>query len=160
MIDVATYILARGYTDAAISRSGGDAPELVITDSSGVISEEGLSILKDKKSSLVLLDGKIYRLARIEDSNYKYICTYTNSSASVPNMIELDVNIETGNFNTKQLTIEGQSVEYLEIRLNEHIENNSVHITDTERNFWNNKVSAEAVLSENEQDYKLKLKKN
>lgn len=136
MIDVTTYILSRHYADVAIKISEKESnPELVVTNISGEFSPEGLSILKDKKNALIILENKLFRLTRIEGDVYKYICTYTNGSANSPSMLELDVDINTGYFNTRQLTIEGSSVEYLEERLNAHINNKIVHTNSKERNF-------------------------
>ena len=161
MLDVTTYLLSRRYADVAVKIAEKESnPELVVTDISGEFSPEGLSIIKDKKNALIILENRLFRLTRIEDKNYKYLCTATTGDSTIPSMIELDVNTETGYFSTRQLTIEGSSVEYLEERLNAHINDKTVHITNKERNFWNNKVSAEAIISDYEHDYRLNLKKD
>jgi hypothetical protein len=55
MIDVTTYILARGYTNAAIAESGcGKPAEVEITDVSGIIPADKLDQLTNKGAILVL----------------------------------------------------------------------------------------------------------
>ena len=158
MIDITTYILAKGYTNAAIASSGGGKPtEVDITDVSGTIPAEQLDQLTNK-GAIIVLEDKVYRLSRIESNNYKYISSVTNGAGQTINMTELDIDKETGEFFTKQIVFNSGSVEYLEERLNSHISDNTVHITATERNYWNNKVSDEAETISGEQDYKLKLK--
>ena len=134
MLDITTYILARGYTDGAIAASGGGKPaEVVITDVSGTIPAEELDELKNK-GALIVLEDKIYRLSRIENNTYKYICSITNGSGQTIVMTELNIDEATGDFFTKQLVFNSGSVEYLEERLDNHIADNIAHITDAERN--------------------------
>ena len=159
-IDMTTYMLARGYVDGKIASSDGKQQDVEITIEAitGQIPAEDLEKLFATNNSVVILDGKYYRLARIEGDNYKYINSTTNSAGQTCNMTELDINKNTGEFETKQIVFQGSSVQYLEDELQAHINDNSVHITATERNYWNNKVSAEAESISGEQDYKLKLK--
>lgn len=157
MFDVVTYALARNYTNAAISQSEG-GKEIDVETISGTIPKKELDELLKSAGNVVKCDGKYYRLARIEGDNYKYINSTTDGSGQVINMTELDIDSKTGDFYTKQIIIEGSSVEWLEQLVRHHIEDNTVHITATERNYWNNKVSAEAEAISGEQDYKLKLK--
>ena len=156
MLDITTYILARGYTDAAIAESGGGKPtEVIITDVSGTIPAEALEQLNNK-GTIIGLENKVYRLSRIENDNYKYICSITNGAGQTLSMTELNVDINTGEFFTKQIVFNSGSVEYLEERLNNHIADNVAHITSSERDNWNNKVSAE-VDHLADQDYRLRL---
>ena len=135
MIDITTYILAKGYTNAAIASSGGGKPtEVDITDVSGTIPAEQLDQLTNK-GAIIVLEDKVYRLSRIESNNYKYISSVTNGAGQTINMTELDIDKETGEFFTKQIVFNSGSVEYLEERLNSHISDNTVHITATERNY-------------------------
>ena len=159
MIDITTWALARAYTNAAIASIPGGGAEVDIVDQSGTLSPEGLEKLKETKESVVVLDDMVYRLARIEGNNYKYLCTYTTGPGTIPSMKELDINIETGDYFTKQLVIEGSSVEYLEERLNNHIADTNVHISSSERNFWNNKVTVEALHIADE-NYNILFKKD
>ena len=159
-IDMTTYILARGYTDGKINQSGGGSKEIEIETVSGQIPQEELDILLKSSSSLIKLDGKLYRLARIEGITYKYLNSSTDGSGQVINMTELDINKETGDFYTKQIIIEGSSVEWLERLVREHIEDNNIHVSSADRAYWNNKVSAEAVaIPQSEYNYRLHLKK-
>ena len=134
MLDITTFILARGYTDGAIAASGGGKPtEVVITDVSGTIPAKELEELTNK-GALIVLDNKIYRLSRIENNNYKYICSITNGNGQTIVMTELNIDSTTGDFFTKQLVFNSGSVEYLEERLDSHMADNIAHITDAERN--------------------------
>ena len=134
MIDITTYILARGYTNQAIAESGGGKPaEVIITDVSGTIPAEALEQLTNK-GALIVLENKVYRLARLEGNDYKYINSTTNGAGQTINMTELNVDKTTGEFFTKQIVFNSGSVEYLEERLNGHIADNNAHITKTERN--------------------------
>jgi len=137
-IDVTTYILARGYTDGKIATSEGGKPKDVVInleDVEGQIPEEDLQKMLETNSPLIILDGKYYRLARIEGNSLKYINSTTTGAGQSCNMTELDINKETGEFSTKQILFAGSSVQYLEDALNAHINDNNVHITNTERNY-------------------------
>ena len=135
MFDVTTYILARSYTNTAIAESGGGSKEIEIETTTGQLPAETLAELIDKDSAVVKLDGKIYRLARIENNDYKYLNSTTNGEGQTINMTELNIDKITGDFYTKQIIIEGSSVQWLEDELLAHINNNNVHITATERNY-------------------------
>ena len=75
-------------------------------------------------------------------------------------MTELDIDKETGDFFIKQIIIEGSSVEWLEQLVREHIEDNNIHVSENDRAYWNNKVSAEVTeIPQSEYNYKLHLKK-
>ena len=138
MVDVTTYILARGYTNGAIAQHGDDGTtvkEIEVETISGQLPAEDLEALLKSSAAVVKLEGRIYRLARIEGNNYKYLNSATNGSGQVINMIELDIDKTTGEFSTKQILIEGSAVGELEDLLRAHIEDNNVHITATERNY-------------------------
>ena len=133
MIDITTYILAKGYTDAAIAESGGGEPtEVDIETTSGTIPAEALEQLTNK-GAIIALENKIYRLSRIEGDTYKYICSVTNGSGQTINMTELNIDKNTGDFFTKIIVFNSGSVEYLEERLNNHIADSVAHITSSER---------------------------
>jgi len=160
-IDMTTYILARGYADGKIASSEGGKPKDVvidIEDVSGQIPEEDLEKLFATNNSVVYLDGKFYRLARIEGDNYKYINSTTTGAGQSCNMTELNINKNTGEFTTKQILFQGSSVQYLEDELQNHITDTSAHVSSSDRTKWNNKVSAEVeVLPDG--TYNLKLTK-
>ena len=135
MFDVVTYALSRGYTNAAISQAGGGTKEIEVEAISGIIPKDKLDELLKSPGNVIKCDDKYYRLARIEGNNLKYISSYTNGAGQIINMTELDINKDTGEFNSKPIIFEGSSVEYLEERLNSHISDSTVHITATERNY-------------------------
>ncbi len=134
MIDITTYILAREATKAIIDEEGGIGSKVVnVESSSGHLDQDTLDILKKSPSNLIVVDKKIYRLSRIEGNNYKYINSLTDSTSQFVKMSELDVNQETGDFSTKVLTIEGQSVEQLRLEFEAHRDNNVIHVTSADR---------------------------
>ena len=136
MLDVLTYVLARNYTNAVInSGAGNSGKEIEIEEVSGQLPEAQLQELIKSPNTIIKLDGKYYRLARLEGDNYKYISSFTNGSGQIINMVELDINKTTGEFSTKPIIFEGSSVAYLEEMLQDHINDNNVHITNTERNY-------------------------
>jgi hypothetical protein len=135
MLDVLTYALVRGYTNAAINQAGSGTKEIEVEIISGSIPKEKLDELLKSTSNVIKCDDKYYRLARIEGNNLKYISSYTNGSGQIINMVELDIDKTTGDFSTKQIIFEGSSVAYLEEQLQDHINDNTVHITATERNY-------------------------
>ena len=135
-IDMTTYILARGYTDGKIASSEGGKPKDVtinLEDVTGQIPEEDLEKLFETNNSVIILEGKYYRLARIEGDSYKYINSTTTGAGQSCNMTELDINKETGEFSTKQILFAGSSVQYLEDALNTHIENTTMHVSAADR---------------------------
>lgn len=137
-IDVTTYMLARGYADGKIAslQPGSTEPTTItVEDIVGQIPSDELEKLLNSNSSIIILDGKYYRLARIEGNNLKYLNSTTNGEGQVANMSELNINKITGEFSTKQLVFASASVQYLEDALNEHKNDNNVHITATERNY-------------------------
>ena len=152
MIDITTFILAKSYTNAAIAEAGGGAPvEVDISSVSGVIPAEELEQLENK-GAIISLENKVYRLSRIENDTYKYICAITNGIGQTINMTELNVDKNTGEFFTKQIVFNSGSVEYLEERLDNHVADSTAHITSSEHE----KVSAE-VDHLSDQDYRLRL---
>jgi len=135
MLDVISYALARGYTNAAISQAGSGSKEIEVEEISGAVPKDKLDELLKSNRNIIVCNGRYYCLARIEGNNYKYINSTTNGAGQVINMTELDIDKNTGDFFTKQIVFEGSSVQYLEDALNAHINDNNVHITATERNY-------------------------
>ena len=132
MFDVITYALARGYTNAAISQAGG-SKEIEVETISGTIPKDKLDELLKSDGNVIKCDNKIYRLSRIEGNNYKFMNSTTDGSGQVVNMTEFDLDRETGDFYTKQIIIEGSSVEWLERLVREHIEDNNIHVSSADR---------------------------
>ena len=133
MLDIATYVLARGYTAAALANGAASGKEVEVDDVSGQLPESTLTELTKSTSAVIKLEGRYYRLTRIEGDNLKYINSTTNGSGQIINMTELDINKETGEFSTKQIIFEGSSVQYLEDALNTHIENTTMHVSAADR---------------------------
>ena len=137
MIDITTYILARGYTAGAIaqfSESGAaKMKEVEIADVSGQIPEAELNSLLSSSGSIIKLEGKYYRLARIEGDNYKYINSTTTGAGQTCNMTELTVDKNTGDFTTKQILFASASVQYVEDELQAHVMDSSAHVSTSDR---------------------------
>lgn len=156
MFDITTYIWAT-KTASVIAEKASGGKTIKVETSTGQLDEDALNVLKESNASMVILNGKVYRLSRIEGITYKYINSKTDGTDEVVTMTELDINIQTGEFSTKILVIENQSVEDLERRLNAHIHDTSAHLTEEERAYWNTKVSADATQVGLSTDYDLNL---
>ena len=158
MFDITTFLLTKDYTTAIVSKQAGKTVD--IESASGELDEDALKSLLESVQSTVVLENKVYRLSRIEGDTYKYINTKTDGAKQTIDMTELDINKITGKFTTKQLVIEGSSVAELWEIVDNHINDSSVHISDTDRAAWNNKVSADATQIGTSKDYNLKLSKD
>jgi len=161
MLDITTYILARRSASIIAQQAVEEIePEVIIEESSGTLPPDVLAKIVGANAAYIKLENKIYRLSRIETNNYKFINSYTDGSGQVVSMIELDIDKTSGEFTTKPLIIQGSSVADLERRLEEHINDNNIHVSENDRAYWNNKVSAEVIeIAQGEYDYKLHLKK-
>lgn len=84
---------------------------------------------------MIVAVGRVYRLSRVEQNSYKYINTRTDGASDLVKMTELDLNITTGEFTIRDISVEGQSVEELEEKVDNHIADTTVHITQEEREF-------------------------
>lgn len=158
MFDITTYILST-KTAAAIAGKAAGGKTVDVQTSSGQLDEDALNTLKESKSNIIILQDKVYRLSRIEGADYKYINSLTDGSSQIVKMTELNINIDTGEFETKILIIEGQAVEELIERLEHHESNFNIHVSEEDRNNWNNKVTAEAVQIDLSTNYMLNLSK-
>lgn len=156
MFDLTTYIWAT-KTAVGIAEKAGGAKAVDISTTTGQLDEEALQTLKDSKANIIVLQQKVYRLSRIEGNDYKYINSLTEGASEYVSMTELNININTGEFYTKVLTIEGQSIEELERRFNAHVNNMGLHVSEEDRENWNNKVTAET-LQISTDDFGLNLK--
>lgn len=106
-----------------------------ISATSGVFTEEELTLLKNNPLKKILYNDHLYALVVKRNGVYRY--TSVNSD---PNIIPyIDVTLETAvwscgtNMNTT---------------LTDHINDTTCHITEEERNFWNNKLNCNAVSEE------------
>ena len=111
-----------------------------LTSTGGILPVEVLGLLNN--ANRLTYNNVIYYLSVKDNNTYKY---FSKTNSSVLN--EIDVNVETGEY---------QIVNSIDIILKEHIENNSIHVTQEEKNNWNNKVSTE-VTEIASSDYKLIL---
>lgn len=140
MFDVTTFILSREFTTAVVNKQAGKTVE--IESSSGHIDEDSLKSLLESNESRITLDGKVFRLSRIEGNYLKYINTFTEGDDTSVSMTELSLNKESGDFTSKDIVIGGGDVEELRQEFNEHKNNNSIHVSTNDRTGWNSKVSA------------------
>lgn len=113
---------------------------ITLTALSGTLSEEVLLLLNNVNR--LVYNNKIYYVS-VRDGNIKKYSSKDPSSL----LNEIDVNMQTGEY---------QIINSIDIILKEHIENNSIHVTQQEKDNWNNKVSAEATEIASS-DYKLIL---
>jgi hypothetical protein len=70
-------------------------------------------------------------------------------------MTELDINKETGEFSTRVLITDQSEVGELRREFESHRDDEVRHITAEEREYWNNKVTAE--VTKDGPNYKLNL---
>lgn len=152
-MDITTFLLSKSFTTAIVNKRAGK--EIMLADYSGQLDEDALNSLKESISSSINLDGKIYRLASMTSTEFRYINTMTEGATTVVSMTELDINKTTGEFFTKILIVDQTPVAELKAELEAHIADMTMHITDDERNYWNNKVTAE--VEPDGPDYKLNL---
>lgn len=121
MFDVTTFILCTKNTEALINKATGGQP-VEIETTTGQLDEDALNKLKESKSALVVLNQKVYRLSRIEETTYKYINLSTSGTSQTLEATELDINTETGHFETKVLIL--SEVVYNSTTENNNPENN------------------------------------
>lgn len=152
-MDITTFLLAKDFTTAVVNKQAGK--EVMLAEYSGKLDEDALNSLKESIASAINLDGKIYRLASITSTEYRYINTMTEGATTVVSMTELDINKKTGEFTTKILIVDQTPVGELKAELENHIADMTMHITAEERDYWNNKVTAE--VEQDGPDYKLHL---
>ena len=100
-----------------------------INGMSGTLSETELEWLKTSKVAMLQFGPAVYKLAVIQGKIYKYC---TTSPAAIYNEIQVDT--DTGNYSVTQ---------QIPYALQQHINNMEVHITQQERENWNNKVTTE-----------------
>ena len=99
-----------------------------VLDTEGTFIEEVLDLLKNNDVNKLIYGDSIYSLS-VKDGNYKKY--YTKNPNAIYN--EIFVNIETGYYKLSSK---------IDIRLEAHINNSTAHITEQERQYWNNKVTA------------------
>lgn len=97
-----------------------------------ITNEVVLNSLRDSKVNKVTFGNKVYTFS-VRNGNFKQYFCVTNSSPNFPvepsfNMLEL--NTQTGEFRIYDSGFDA------------HIKNNTIHISEHDRNFWDNKVTA------------------
>ena len=111
----------------------------------GVLDREMLNLLIKNQVNRIVFGNTIYYLSIVEGTTIrKYFSKIQTSEFN-----EVAVNIETGEYEVKSK---------MDPVIKAHIENREIHITEEERLFWNNKVTATA--QENSNDYTLLLSKD
>lgn len=97
----------------------------------GDLSESDFIKIKDNNLNRIVYNNIVYYYA-ITVNNTKRYFSIVEQQGGNTNYNEIDVDLETGHY-----TVEIAMNKYLE----DHINNRIVHITQAERNFWNNKVT-------------------
>lgn len=124
-----------------------DKIEFIILNSlEGYIPHDDLRLLLTNKINRLVYQDTIYYLATIDNNTRKY---FSRKASSVYN--EIDVTITTGAF---------KIISTIDPIVKEHIEDNTIHITETERIFWNDKISVDVEENPSDTDYTLVLKKD
>lgn len=123
-----------------------DAIQFVNIDSeSGTLPESQLKLLKDNNTNRLTYDNVIYYMSLGDGNVKKYF-----SRASNVELNEIDLNITTGNYVV---------ISSIDAALQKHINNKVIHVSQLDRDRWDNKVSAEAELIKDD-NYLLKLSTN
>ena len=91
----------------------------------GILDEESLNALKDSLCNAIIYNGTLYKLSIKDGRMRKY---FSNLNTSEDNLI--DVNIDTGEFILHSA---------MDPVLQNHINDKVIHISQHDRDFWNNK---------------------
>lgn len=91
----------------------------------GILDEESLDALKDNLCNAIIYNGTLYKLSIKDGRMRKY---FSNLNSSEDNLI--DVNIDTGEFILHNA---------MDPVLQNHINDKVIHISQHDRDFWNNK---------------------
>ena len=152
-MDITTYILAREFATEVVNKQAGY--QLDLPEYTGRLDEEALNKIAESAQTSIILDGKLYKLSRITDMEYKYVNMTTDGRETVVSMTELDIHKKTGEFSTRKLITDQTEVGELRQEFEEHRDDEVRHITAEERDYWNNKVTAE--VTKDGPNYKLNL---
>lgn len=120
---------------------------IVIAGSSliGVLPPEDLLALQSYVNKIIV-GNAVYRLSVVEGNIRHYF-----TSNELTEFNEITVNMETGEY---------EIVNKMNPIIQQHIEDTVIHITEEERLYWNNKVSANVELNQGfDSDYNLLLEK-
>lgn len=137
---------AREQADAELRRQKQDEIQFIyITSLEGALDSESLNLLISNKVNRLVLSDVIYYLSVVNGTTRKY---FSRVPSSVYNEIDIDIN--TGEY---------EAISKMDPAIKNHIEDETIHITEEERLFWNNKVSASADKISST-DYQLNLSIN
>ncbi len=152
-MDITTFILTKEFTTAVVNKQAGY--QLELPKYAGKLDEETLNKIAGSVQTSIILDGKLYKLSRITDTEYKYVNLTTDGRETVVSMTELDISKETGEFSTRKLITDQSDAGELRQEFEEHRDDEVRHITAEERDYWSNKVTAE--VTKDGPNYKLNL---
>lgn len=121
---------------------------ITIYDLVGIIPSYELSLLIKNRINRLIYQDKIYYFSIKEGNIRKYFTTVQTTEYN-----EIDVNTNNGNYEVKST---------MPPEIKRHVEDTTIHITEDERQFWNNKVTASVTYIDEEasEDYNLNLTKN
>lgn len=106
--------------------------QFIFVDSlSGTLSPEDLNKIKDNKINKIVYNNIVYYYSIKVNGIQRYFSVAVQKGDDT-DYNEIDVDIVTGEYG-----VYNSKNKYLE----DHINNTTVHITQAERNFWNNKVT-------------------
>lgn len=120
-----------------------DTIQFVNVDSeSGTLPESQLKLLKDNNTNRLTYNNVIYYMSLRDGNIKKYFSRATNVELN-----EIDLNITTGNYVIRSS---------IDAALQRHIDDKVIHVSQLDRDRWDNKVSAQAELIKDD-NYLLKL---
>jgi hypothetical protein len=152
-MDITTYVLVKEFTTAVVNKQAGY--QLELPEYTGKLDEDALNKIAESIQTSIILDGKLYKLSRITGTEYKYVNLTTDGRETVVSMTELDIHKETGEFSTRRLITDQSEVGELRQEFEAHRDDEVRHITAEEREYCNNKVTAE--VTKDGPNYKLNL---
>lgn len=115
-----------------------------IDSESGTLPESMLKLLKDNNTNRLTYNNVIYYMSL----KYGNVKKYFSRAANVE-LNEIDLNINTGDYIV---------ISSIDAALQKHINNKVIHVSQLDRDRWDNKVNAQTELIDDEKnDYLLKL---
>lgn len=133
-VETAERIAADERLQAEIDTKQDTVEFIFIPNLSGVLEESKLNLLIDNQVNRLVFGNRVYYLSLRSGSIRKYFSTNQSSSFN-----EIDIDLSTGEY---------QVISTMDVIIAEHLANSSAHVSDQDRTFWNNKVTA-AIDSEN-----------
>lgn len=117
---------------------------IFVDELEGTLPEEDLQKIRGNKINRIVYNDIVYYYSLREGNIQKYFSVAVQRGDNT-DYNEIDVDISTGNYGVYNV---------LNKYLEDHIKNTTVHITQAERDFWNNKVTTvtqgeELVLTKN-----------